>query len=141
MDKLFITYSFFIFMLFTSCIKNPDKKSENSVIQKKETTNIINDNPVAKFLRDPDIQYETEQQGESIKIALNDALALNSDSLKNCKYNDYAGRKNSWDLKTLIESYFVSVPISSLGGNFYNDVKKPASQEEIKKILTKIKNW
>lgn len=50
------------------------------------------------------------------------------------------GRENQCDLPTLIYRHFVLDKKSkSLGENFYHDVKSKEVQEEIKKIVEKLK--
>jgi len=95
-------------------------------------------NPVVDYLKGAELQYETEIQKENIANALNDILNLSEEQLKEKRYKDYTGRENQWDLPTLIYRYFVPEPPgTTLGDNFFQDVKSEETQEQVKQFLEK----
>ena len=95
-------------------------------------------NPVADYLKSAELQYETEIQKENIANALNDILNLSEEQLKEKRYKDYTGRENQWDLPTLIYRHFVPEPPgTTLGDNFFQDIKSEETQEQIKQFLGK----
>jgi len=93
---------------------------------------------VLEFFTKSELQYETEQQKESIITALSDILNLDlsEDELKNKKYPNYTGEENQWDLPTLINKYFVPADQNiKLGDNFYTKFRRKEIQEQIQEIL------
>ncbi len=98
---------------------------------------------VLEFFTKSELQYETEQQKESIITALNDILNLDlsEDELKNKKYPNYTGEEKQWDLPTLINKYFVPADQNiTLGDNFYTKFKRKEIQEQIQEILVDLQN-
>ena len=97
---------------------------------------------IYEFFLNAEIQYETEQQKESIITALNDILNfdLSVEELKNKKYPDYTGKPNQWDLPTLINKYFVPADKNiTLGKNFYNQLRKKRVYDTIQEIVIMLK--
>ena len=96
-------------------------------------------NSVMDYLQGAEIQYETDQQRETLVSAMGDALSLSAEQLKTKKYRDFLGKENQWDLPTLINKYFVpNQAEKTLGNNFYHDLKTKEAQTEIKNILAKL---
>ena len=97
-------------------------------------------NPVLNYFTNAELQYEGKEQKENIMQALTDILTLSEGQLNAKRYSDYTGKEKQWDLKELIKKHFV--PDSSkktLGNNFYHDIKTREVQDEVKKILDKMK--
>ncbi len=97
-------------------------------------------NPVLTYIKNAEVQYETDLQKENLAAALNDILTLPAGDLKKRKYRDYEGNENRWDLATLIQRHFVPDGAGrTLGDNFYRDVKAKEVQEEVSSILRAMK--
>ncbi|MEA1874921.1 MAG: hypothetical protein U9N51_10925 [Bacteroidota bacterium] len=92
-----------------------------------------------EFFKTAELQYETEQQKESIITALNDILNLSlskEEELRNKRYPNYTGEKEQWDLLTLLNRYFVPAEQNiTLGDNFYTQIKRKEVYEQIDEIL------
>ncbi|MBI4237509.1 MAG: hypothetical protein HY696_03700 [Deltaproteobacteria bacterium] len=96
-------------------------------------------NPVARYLEHAELQYEGERQRMNLIAALNDALQLSAADLQAKRYENYQGKKGQWDLPTVLYRHCVpSTEYSSLGNNFYRDVKSPAVQAIIVTLLTRL---
>jgi hypothetical protein len=97
-------------------------------------------NLVAEYFAHVDRQYESSDQQAEIVRALHDMLERPVSELRNLRYADYQGKKNSWSLTTLLKSYFVpNQPIPDwTEQSFYRDVKEPSAQNEIRKQLADI---
>lgn len=114
---------------------SPGEKNKNTILQVLSTLKF--NNPVANYLNGSELQAETDAQRQNIATALNDALNLSENQLKEKRYKDYSGKANQWDLPTLISRHFVPDAQKTLGDNFLKDVKEKDAQEQIKQILKK----
>lgn len=124
-----ITFSYYV----DSVHDSEDVKIFNRILS---TFRFIN--PVAEYLEGAELQYETDVQKENIATALNDILNLPAEELKKRRYKDYTGKEKQWDLPTLIYRHFVPQwPGTTLGDNFYQDVKSKEAQEQVKQIFEK----
>ena len=89
-------------------------------------------NPVFEYLNNSEVQCENKEQRETLRAAMNDIMTLSGGELEAKKYSDYRGRKNQWDLPTLLVRHFLPDDTSkTLGENFYRDIKSP----EMKKLV------
>ncbi len=106
--------------------------------------NLNQTDDVYEFFKNAELQYETEQQKESILTALDDILNLSllkEEELRNKKYPNYTGEENQWDLPTLINRYFVPADQNiTLGNNFYTQIKRKEVYEQIAEILSEIQS-
>jgi hypothetical protein len=97
-------------------------------------------NAVAEYFAHVDRQYESSDQQAEIIRALHDMLEKPVSELRNQRYADYEGKKDSWPLTTLLKRYFV--PNQAMPDwteeTFYRDIKEPAAQDEIRKQLAAI---
>ena len=140
MNRNLVLYICIIFFNFFSCGQKSQKKKEINTVKKISDIKLSNDdNPIVKYMRNAEIQYETFSQGENLINALNDALVLPPDSLKIKKYEDYTGKKNQWDFLTIIQAHIVPEENVSLEQDFYNNIQLNSSKEEIKKLLERLK--
>ena len=119
-----------ILLIMTACSSNSSDKKDD--LQKDE---------LFKYFENTEVQYETNEQKESIITALKDILSLSVEELKNKRYPNYTGEENKWDLLTLINRYFVPTGENIiLGNNFYTKIKRKEVQEQIEEILAKLQN-
>ena len=98
-------------------------------------------NPVLEYFENSEIQYEGDMQRQNIIDALNDVLHLPEHELKFRKYRDYQGKKDQWDLPTLIERHFVPLnPEASLGDHLYRDIRTGRMKKKITSILEQLES-
>ncbi len=139
MIRNLILYICIILFQFFSCNQNPEKKIETISKKITEVKSKNEDNPIVNYLRNAEIQYETFDQGENLINALNDALILPPDSLQIKRYEDYTGKKNQWDLFTIVQAHIVPENQVSIEQDFYKNIQLNSSKDEIKKLLEKLK--
>jgi hypothetical protein len=97
-------------------------------------------NTVVQFLDGADRQAETDNQQTEIQRALEDMLSKTPGELRQQRYADYQGHKNSWDLVTLLEKYFVANKLRVLDRDrFYEDVSKPEAKSVVRKQLESLR--
>jgi len=93
-------------------------------------------NTVVQFLDGADRQAESGEQQREIQQALEDMLNKTPAELKQQRYADYQGHKNSWDVITLLHKYFVANKLRTLDPDrFYEDVSKPEAKIVVRKQL------
>ncbi len=101
----------------------------------------MKENDTEKYLKNIELQYETEEQKQEIIKALNHVLSLDEKELQKQRYKDYQGKANSWDLSTLMYKYMVPNSSGSvIGANFYKDLKSDKAQKMILEILKKLES-
>lgn len=85
-------------------------------------------NVVVDYFRDAEIQMETAEQCESLKLGLQLALQLPPEKLKEKRFKNYQGEDNKWNITELIKHYVVpKQPLSLNDEEFYRDYRsKPA---------------
>ena len=97
-----------------------------------------------EFFKTAELQYETEQQKESIITALDDILNLSlskEEELRNKRYPNYTGEEEQWDLLTLLNRYFVPADKNiTVGNNLYTQIKRKEVYEQIAEILAEIQS-
>jgi hypothetical protein len=127
----------FCFLLLVVLAVAPQSCHRNSNPQNPPTSS---SNLVAEYFAHVDRQYESEDQQAEIIRAMHDMLEKPVSELRDQRYADYEGKKNSWPLTTLLKRYFVpNQPMPDwTEESFYRDVKEPAAQDEIRKQLAGI---
>ena len=94
-------------------------------------------NPVANYLMNAEMQYETKDQATELRTVLQDMIALPKDALAAKRYADDAGT-NQWTAQDVIIKHVVPDGQKALGDHFYLDAKAPQTQEKIKILLQKL---
>lgn len=98
-----------------------------------------NQNPVALYLHNAEIQCENDEQKTNIIHALKDILALSEVELQQQRYKNYQGNEQQWDLPTLLHKHFVTDSKNKdLGKNLFHDIKKREARKEVIKILKRL---
>ncbi len=97
-------------------------------------------NTVVQFLDGADRQAENDDQQREVQRALEDMISKPPGELRQQRYADYQGHKNSWDLITLLEKYFVANKLRVLDPDrFYEDVSKPEAKSVVRKQLESLR--
>lgn len=118
----YIQYAFITFILLVTggCFKEPN--------------NLYN------YLKEAEVQYETDSQKKDIIEALEDSINLPPSSLEKKLYSNYRGELQKWNLITVIEKYFVPNKKNFLNEKtFYKEVKSLEGQKILVNWLKKIK--
>jgi hypothetical protein len=109
---------------------------EKPVIVETPNTVVERPNAVTSFFKDAELQAETDEQRQEIKIVLLDMLNLNTNELKAKKYPDYQGHINQWDVIKFANSYFVpSSPMVLSPDTFFEDLLKPEARAVIQELI------
>ncbi len=88
------------------------------------------------YLEGAERQSESDDQRREIRRALQDMLDLDPKALAARRYADYQLRPGRWTAIQVLERYCVPGTRTALGpATFYDDVKKPAAQEAVRKHL------
>lgn len=97
-------------------------------------------NTVVRFLDGADRQAENDDQQREIQRALQDMLSKTPEELRQQRYADYQGHKNSWDVITLLHKYFVANKLKTLDPDrFYEDVSKPEAKSAVRRQLDSLR--
>ncbi len=93
-------------------------------------------NSVAVYFHNAELQFETPAQGAEIRRALEDILNLSPEDLRKRRYANYQLVPESWDILTLIRSYFVpEKPLSLEEARFYQDMTEAPARKEVENQL------
>jgi len=94
-------------------------------------------NCVADYLTGADRQFESQDQGEELRRALNDMLSLKPSLLLEKRYCDYQMNKRRWNSIEILHRYFVPTSAARAldAGCFQKSIESPASKLAIKKQL------
>lgn len=99
-------------------------------------TPVIPTNSVVEYLTDAEIQAETDGQRSELRKAFTDMLALSADELKTRRYAGFDGTAGVRSLPELLEAHVVPAKPAALAPvQFFADVKQPAAQESVRKLL------
>lgn len=95
-------------------------------------------NPVLGYIKNSQLKFSNKMQRDVVKEAMLDILTLDKEYLEDRRYKDSEGNDNKWDLRQIVQNYFVlNEPGHSLGDNFYSDVKADSVMVEIGKLYMK----
>ena len=95
-------------------------------------------NPVLKYIKNSQITFSNKMQRDVVKEAMFDILTLDKNYLEERRYKDSNGRDSTWDLRQVVQNYFVpNKPGVSLGDDFYSDVKADSVMVEIGRLYMK----
>jgi len=95
-------------------------------------------NPVLGYIKHSQLKFSNKMQRDVVKEAMLDILTLDKEYLEDRRYKDSEGNENKWDLRQVVQNYFVpNKPGYSLGDDFYSDVKADSVMVEIGKLYMK----
>lgn len=96
-------------------------------------------NNIVQYLNGVEVQYETQDQQQEIKQALNDMLNLDPDALRAKRYKNYEMEPGEWTAIDILDRYFVpATEVSIDSDNFYQNINKPETKKSIAKVLDDI---
>ena len=105
----------------------------------KDTASKERPNNVVIFFKNAEIQAETDEQRQEIKLVLLDMLNLTADELRIRKYPDYQNNSNQWDVIKFANSYFVPASPQVLAADtFFEDLEKPEARAVIQQLINSI---
>jgi len=97
-----------------------------------------NANPVLSYIKNSQLTFSNKMQRDVVKEAMLDILTLDKKYLVERRYEDANGQDSTWDLRQVVQNYFVpNKPGVSLGDDFYSDVKADSVMVEIGKLYMK----
>ena len=95
-------------------------------------------NPVLGYIKNSQLKFSNKMQRDVVKEAMYDILTLDKGYLEDRRYKDSEGNDNKWDLRQVVQNYFVpKKPGYSLGDDFYTDVKADSVMVEIANLYMK----
>lgn len=95
-------------------------------------------NPVLHYIKNSQLTFSNKMQRDVVKAAMLDILTLDTKYLEEMKYKDSNGKDSTWNLRQVVQFYFVpNKPGVSLGNDFYSDVKDDSVMVEIGKLYMK----
>lgn len=95
-------------------------------------------NPVLGYIKNSQLKFSNKMQRDVVKGAMYDILTLDKEYLEERRYKDSEGNDNKWDLRQVVQNYFVpNKPGYSLGDDFYTDVKSDSVMVEIANLYMK----
>ena len=117
-------------MLFMiNCNRNDRYETEKNV------------NQTASYLENAEIQFETEQQKNTLLKVFKDIQTIPPDSLELSTYPDYKGQKSIWSIQQVLYRYIVPDKSNKkLGYEFYSELKTKEVQTIIKQMEEQLQN-
>jgi hypothetical protein len=92
-------------------------------------------NSVLQYVKNSQITFYNKMQRDVVKEAMYDIMTIDKADLKEIRYKDSTGVDNAWDLRRVIQTYFVPMkPGLTLGDDFYSEVKADSVMVEIGKL-------
>jgi hypothetical protein len=99
-------------------------------------------NSVVAYFKDAELQAETDDQRQQIKLVLSDIISLNADELRVKRYPDYQNAPGQWDVIRFLKAYFVpATPMELTPAAFFDDFKKPEAVTVIQEQLNKMARY
>jgi hypothetical protein len=92
-------------------------------------------NTVLQYVKNSQLTFYNKMQRDVVKEAMYDIMTLDKADLKERRYKDSTGVENAWDVRRVIQTYFVPrKPGLTLGDDFYSEVKADSVMIEMGRL-------